>query len=126
MEVYRDRRRLNSRRGHVLRALRWNLTTLKAFWATDFRFDEARNDCQPSHPGDLRSATYATHKHSHVNAWLTKYPYCHLDFTSTSNSWLNLVERWFREITDRAMRRGVCCSMPDPWDPRGRSKADLR
>lgn len=70
--------------------------------------------------------TYTTHKHSHVNAWLIKYPCFHLDFTSTSSPWLNLVERWFREITDRAMQQGVCCSMPDPWDPRGRSKADLR
>lgn len=44
MEVHRDRRRLSPRRGHVLRELRWNLTTLNAFWATDFRFDKARND----------------------------------------------------------------------------------
>ncbi|MBI2767552.1 MAG: IS630 family transposase [Chloroflexi bacterium] len=50
---------------------------------------------------------YATHKHAHVRAWLTAHPRVHLHFTPTSASWLNLVERLFAEITDKAIRRGV-------------------
>jgi transposase len=56
---------------------------------------------------------YATHKHPNVNAWLVKHPRFHLHFIPTSSSWLNLVERWFREITDKAIRRGVFGSVPD-------------
>ncbi len=48
-----------------------------------------------------------------VNAWLDKHPRFHLHFTPTSSSWLNLVERWFRELTDKALRRGVFHSVPD-------------
>jgi transposase len=56
---------------------------------------------------------YATHKHPAVTAWLAKHPRFHLHFTPTSSSWLNLVERWFREVTDKAIRRGVFHSVPD-------------
>ena len=56
---------------------------------------------------------YATHKHPNVKAWLTKHPRFHLHFTPTSSSWLNLVERWFRELTDKALRRGVFHCVPD-------------
>jgi len=56
---------------------------------------------------------YATHKHPTVKAWLDKHPRYHLHFTPTSSSWLNLVERWFRELTDKALRRGVFRSVPD-------------
>ncbi len=56
---------------------------------------------------------YATHKHPNVKAWLAKNPRFHLHFTPTSSSWLNLVERWFRELTDKALRRGVFHSVPD-------------
>ncbi len=56
---------------------------------------------------------YATHKHANVVAWLAKHPRFHLHFIPTSSSWLNLVERWFREITDKAIRRGVFHSVPD-------------
>ncbi|MGH8995936.1 MAG: IS630 family transposase [Acidimicrobiales bacterium] len=56
---------------------------------------------------------YATHKHPNVKAWLAKHPRFHLHFVPTSSSWLNLVERWFREITDKAIRRGVFGSVPD-------------
>src|ERR1700676_1031042 len=56
---------------------------------------------------------YATHKHPDVKAWLAKHPRFHLHFTPTSSSWLNLVERWFRELTDKALRRGVFHSVPD-------------
>jgi len=50
---------------------------------------------------------YATHKHAKVTAWLKRHPRFHIHFTPTSRSWLNLVERWFREITDKRIRRGV-------------------
>ncbi|MBA3338829.1 MAG: IS630 family transposase [Geodermatophilaceae bacterium] len=56
---------------------------------------------------------YATHKHPDVTAWLAKHPRFHMHFTPTSSSWLNLVERWFRELTDKALRRGVFHSVPD-------------
>jgi transposase len=55
---------------------------------------------------------YATHKHPDVVGWLDKHRRFHLHFTPTSSSWLNLVERWFRELTDKAIRRGVFGSVP--------------
>src|SRR5665213_2516169 len=56
---------------------------------------------------------YATHKHPEVRAWLDTHPRFHMHFTPTSSSWLNLVERWFRELTDKALRRGAFHSVPD-------------
>jgi transposase len=56
---------------------------------------------------------YATHKHANVKAWLERHPRFHLHFTPTSSSWLNLVERWFRDLTEKALRRGVFHSVPD-------------
>jgi transposase len=50
---------------------------------------------------------HATHKHPKVNAWLKRHKRFRLHFMPTSSSWLNLVERWFREITDKRIRRGV-------------------
>jgi transposase len=68
-------------------------------------------------PGDrelhLIVDNYRTHKHANVDAWLAKHPRFHLHFTPTSSSWLNLVERWFRELTEKALRRGVFHSVPD-------------
>jgi len=49
---------------------------------------------------------YGTHKHPRVKSWLRRHPRFHLHFIPTSSSWLNLVERWFREITDKRIRRG--------------------
>ena len=56
---------------------------------------------------------YATHKHPAVQTWLVRHPRFQLHLTPTSSSWLNLVERWFRELTDKALRRGVFHSVPD-------------
>ena len=56
---------------------------------------------------------YATHEHDDVRQWLDKHPRFQLHFTPTSSSWLNLVERWLRELTDKALRRGVFHSVPD-------------
>jgi transposase len=50
---------------------------------------------------------YGTHKHPRVKAWLQRHPRFQLHFTPTSSSWLNLVERWFRELTDKRIRRGT-------------------
>ena len=49
---------------------------------------------------------YATHKHPAVRAWLAKHPRMHLHFTPTSSSWLNLVERFFRDLTVDVVREG--------------------
>jgi len=48
---------------------------------------------------------YRTHKHKRVRAWLGRHPRFHLHFTPTS-SWLNMVERWFRDLTVKRLRRG--------------------
>jgi transposase len=56
---------------------------------------------------------YGTHKHPQVQSWLAKHQRFHLHFTPTSSSWLNLVERWFRELTDKRIRRGSFPSVPD-------------
>ena len=50
---------------------------------------------------------YATHKHPKVQKWLARYPRFHIHFTPTSSSWLNLIERWFGELTRKQIRRGV-------------------
>ena len=56
---------------------------------------------------------YGTHNHPQVRAWLGKHPRFHLHFTPTSSSWLNLIERWFGEITRKRIRRGVFKSVPE-------------
>ncbi|MFH2201986.1 MAG: IS630 family transposase, partial [Elusimicrobiota bacterium] len=56
---------------------------------------------------------YATHKHPRVKSWMRRHPRFHLHFIPTSSSWLNMVERWFREITDKRIRRGVFRSVPE-------------
>jgi transposase len=54
----------------------------------------------------LIADNYSTHKHPKVRAWLTRPPRFYVHFIPTSSSWLNLVERWFREITTKRIRRG--------------------
>jgi transposase len=56
---------------------------------------------------------YATHKHPSVQRWLKRTPRVHFHFIPTSSSWLNLVERWFRDLTDKAIRRGVFASVDE-------------
>jgi len=56
---------------------------------------------------------YGTHSHTAVTAWLDKHPRFHMHFTPTSASWLNLVECWFRKITEKRIRRGVFKSVPN-------------
>jgi transposase len=55
---------------------------------------------------------YATHKHPKVKNWLKRHKRFHLHFIPTSSSWLNVIERWFREITQNRIRNGVFRSVP--------------
>jgi transposase len=50
---------------------------------------------------------YATHKHERVQRWLARHKRFHVHFTPTSASWLNMIERFFRDLTDKRIRRGV-------------------
>ena len=61
----------------------------------------------------LIADNYATHKHPVVQDWLAKHPRFHMHFTPTSASWLNMVERFFRDITTERLRRGVFTSVPE-------------
>ena len=61
----------------------------------------------------LIADNYATHKHPAVREWLAKHPRFHVHFTPTSASWLNMVERFFRDITTERLRRGVFTSVPE-------------
>src|ERR1700704_5095568 len=61
----------------------------------------------------LIADNYATHKTATIQRWLLKRPRFHLHFTPTGASWLNLVERWFAELTNRRIRRGVFRSVKE-------------
>jgi transposase len=50
---------------------------------------------------------YATHKHPKVQRWLERHPRFHMHFTPTGASWLNMVERFFRDLTHNQLRRGI-------------------
>jgi len=55
---------------------------------------------------------YSPHKHAKVQHWLKRHPRFHVHFIPTSSSWLNLIERWFRDLTDKRIRRGTFKSVP--------------
>lgn len=102
---------------------RHGTTTL--FAALDIATGEVLHECMPRHrhqeflrflrkiersvPPELDIHVildnYATHKHAAVRAWLAKHPRVHFHFTPTSASWLNLVERFFAELTNRQLKR---------------------
>lgn len=110
---------------------RHGTTTL--FAALDVQTGTVIGQCQPRHRHDeflkflriidrrtdkalalhLIVDNYATHKHAEVKDWLAKHPRFHLHFTPTSASWVNLVERFFRDITEERIRRGVFHSVDD-------------
>jgi len=56
---------------------------------------------------------YSAHKHPNVQRWLVKHKRFHVHYTPTSSSWLNMVERFFRDITQNQIRRGVFRSVPE-------------
>ena len=60
----------------------------------------------------LIADNYSTHKHPKVKRWLKRHPRFHMHFIPTSSSWLNMIERWFREITDKRIRRDAFTSVP--------------
>ena len=102
---------------------RHGTTTL--FAALDVATGRVLRDCMPQHrhqeflkflrqvergvPTELAIHVildnYATHKHPTVQRWLARHPRVHFHFTPTSASWLNLVERFFSELTERQLRR---------------------
>lgn len=110
---------------------RHGTTTL--FAALDVQSGAVLTDCKPRHRhqeflGFLRTIetnvpahldvhlivdNYSTHKHAKVKAWLARRPRWHIHFTPTYSSWLNLVERFFALITDKAIRRGSFSSVKD-------------
>ena len=107
--------------------------TTTLFAALDVHSGKVIGECMPKHRNDeflkflktLKRETdksldvhlivdnYATHKHPNVKAWLEKNPRFHMHFTPTSASWVNLVERFFRDITEEQIRRGVFRSVED-------------
>jgi transposase len=56
---------------------------------------------------------YATHKHPNVKRWLRRHPRFHIHFTPTSSSWLNMVERFFRDLTQNRLRRSAFAHVAD-------------
>ncbi len=107
--------------------------TITLFAALDVKSGQVIGDCMPRHrarefltflrridravkkPRDIHLVldNYATHKTPEVQAWLEKHPRFKLHFTPTSASWLNLVERFFAEITAKRIRRGSYSSVDD-------------
>ena len=61
----------------------------------------------------LIADNYSTHKHPKVKSWLSRHPRFHMHFTPTSCSWLNMVERFFRDLTENRLRRGVFRSIEE-------------
>jgi putative transposase len=111
--------------------VRHGTTTL--FAALDMHSGTVLTDCKPRHRHQeflafLRNIeanvaaeldihlivdNYSTHKHARVKAWMAKRPHWHIHFIPTYSSWLNMVERFFALITDKAIRRGSFNSVKD-------------
>jgi transposase len=66
--------------------------------------DEVTPDGQQIH---LIADNYATHKHPKVQKWLARHPRFHIYFTPTGSLWLNMAERFFRDLTQNRLRRGI-------------------
>ena len=72
------------------------------------RFLRLIDDATPAEEDvHLIAGNYATHKHPKVQRWVARHPRFHVHFTPTSASWLNMVERFFRDLTQNRIRRGV-------------------
>jgi transposase len=99
---------LNILEGHVIERCqsRHTHTEFIAFLETIDRQTPRRQDLH------LILDNYGTHKHPTVTTWLTQHPRFHFHFTPTGASWLNLVERFFAEITRKRLRRGTFRSVP--------------
>ena len=80
-------------------------------WLKFLRLIDAQT---PSHLQlHLIADNYSTHKHPKVQRWLKRHPRFHMHFTPTSASWLNMVERFFRDLTENRIRRGTFHSLPE-------------
>ncbi len=99
---------LNILEGHVIEACHPRHTHVE-FLAFLDKIDRGTPRRQEIH---LILDNYGTHKHPTVKAWQDAHPRFHVHFTPTGASWLNLVERWFAEITRKRIRRGTFRSVP--------------
>jgi transposase len=101
--------------------------TTSLFAALDFKAGKVIGECRDRHraiefrkfldtidasvPKDLEVHlildNYGTHKTPTIHRWLLRHPRVHLHFTPTGASWMNLVERWFAELTEKQIRRGT-------------------
>jgi transposase len=68
---------------------------------------QIERETPPDKQVHLIADNYSTHKHPVVLRWLAQHPRVHLHFTPTSASWLNMVERFFRDLTDKQISRGI-------------------
>ena len=120
------------RAGTMTRAYKRN-GTATLFAALDVKTGKVIGECLPRHRAkeflrflktidrhtpkhldlDLIADNYATHKTSAVQRWLKRHRRFRIHFTPTSASWLNLVERFFAEITNKSIRRGAFKSVPE-------------
>jgi transposase len=82
--------------------------------STEFRKFLARIDTEVPAELDVHLVcdNYATHKTDTIQRWLAAHPRFHLHFVPTGSSWLNLVERWFAELTTKLLHRGVHKTVP--------------
>ena len=110
--------------------------TTTLFAAIDMTHGKVIASCMPRHrhqewikflkqidaetPGELDLHlivdNYATHKHPKVKAWLKRHKRFHIHFIPTSSSWLNVIERFFRDLDEKRVRRGVFRSVPELID----------
>ncbi|HSP13183.1 MAG TPA: IS630 family transposase [Thermoanaerobaculia bacterium] len=74
------------------------------------RIDRTSASCFDIH---LIADNYATHKHPKVQRWLERHPRFHMHFIPTSSSWLNIIERFFRDLTTKRLRRGSFASVAE-------------
>jgi transposase len=108
---------------------RYGTTTL--FAAIDMKQGHVISECMPRHRHQewirflnkidretspelalhLIIDNYATHKHPRVKAWQKRHPRFHFHFIPTSSSWLNVIERFFRDLTEKRLRRGAFTSV---------------
>jgi transposase len=72
-----------------------------------------KRNTQPDKEIHIICDNYATHKHAKVKAWMKRNKRFHVHFTPTSASWLNMVERFFRDISEQRLRNGVFRSVND-------------
>ena len=75
--------------------------------------DAIEAKCLPDLDVHLILDNYGTHKTAMIRKWFAKRPRFHVHFTPTYGSWINLVERWFAELTNKRIRRGVFRSVKE-------------